>query len=342
MDMGALRNLFITIGLTLVFLSAYAQHDTLRLKNGNVLFGEIKELNSGVLKIETDYSDSDFAIDFDEVVGLSIERQTIIILEGGSRYEGFLRSDKPGFVRFDSGEGESMSIPLQRVNRLWQVEEKWLNRLSGNIDIGFNLTKADNNRQITASAGLQYAGLRWVVDGDLSTLRSERDQVDKVERTSASVSLTHTLSEKWYVLSTTTFLSNTEQALDGRFGFRLGAGRFLAISNKLAWGLSAGLNYNWENFQQSEFDRQSTEAFISTDFNMFDFKDFRLKTALIVFPSLSERGRFRADYNIDLKYDLPWDFYIKVGFQFNYDNQAVIAGGEFDFVLTSGVGWSFD
>jgi hypothetical protein len=45
-------------------LASYAQHDSLVLKNGNVIVGEIKSLDKGVVTIETDYSKSDFTIEW--------------------------------------------------------------------------------------------------------------------------------------------------------------------------------------------------------------------------------------------------------------------------------------
>jgi len=44
---------------------------------------------------------------------------------------------------------------------------------------------------------------------------------------------------------------------------------------------------------------------------MFDFNDFELKTGIKVYLSLSEKGRVRSDYDITIKYDLMFDFYIK-------------------------------
>ena len=45
----------------------YAQTDTLIFKNGNMVIGEVKSMNRGVISIETDYSDSDFLIEWDKV-----------------------------------------------------------------------------------------------------------------------------------------------------------------------------------------------------------------------------------------------------------------------------------
>ena len=58
------RQLFITLSakaLPLTFLILLstvlkAQKDSLVLKNGNIIVGEIKSLDKGVLTIETDYS----------------------------------------------------------------------------------------------------------------------------------------------------------------------------------------------------------------------------------------------------------------------------------------------
>ncbi|MEP0714217.1 MAG: hypothetical protein ABJC55_20040, partial [Algoriphagus sp.] len=47
--------------------SILAQTDSLLLSNGNLIVGEIKSMDKGVLTIETDYSDSDFKITWGEI-----------------------------------------------------------------------------------------------------------------------------------------------------------------------------------------------------------------------------------------------------------------------------------
>jgi hypothetical protein len=116
----------------------------------------------------------------------------------------------------------------------------------------------------------------------------------------------------------------------------------LILSNKLSWGLNAGLNYNIENYSDGTVNKESTELYLGTQFLMFDFEDLDLNTNINLFPSLSEQGRWRIDYSLDIKYDLPWDFYIKTGLQFNYDNQAALSGSDFDYIFTTGFGWKFD
>ena len=69
--------------------------------------------------------------------------------------------------------------------------------------------------------------------------------------------------------------------------------------------------------------------------------DFNLFTKITAFPGITEKGRFRTDFKMDLKYDLPLDFYVKGGFTFNYDNQPTAGAPETDYVLNTGLGWSW-
>ena len=335
--------------LVLIFLLALfhsislsAQHDTLWVKNGNILYGEIKGFSSGILKMETPYSDSDFTIDYDEVVQLSLERRCLIILKGGERLFGFLKSKENGTVTIYSTEGTREGVNLNDVTSIQVIKKQLWNRFSGYIDVGFNLTKANNQRQLNVDGGISYTGYKWLMNTKISSLFSNQDNVEQIERTSIDGQVNRLLGDKWYVLASASYLSNTEQDLVARYSGKVGAGRFLAITDKLLWGLATGINLNFENYEDVSLNKESVELFISTRFNMFDFKDFSLDTNVDFYPSISERGRMRVDYSLNVKWDLPLDFYVKTSFQFNYDNQPPQTASEFDYILTSGFGWKFN
>jgi len=330
--------------LCLLFYSGQlaAQHDTLWVKNGNVLYGEIKSLNSGVLTMETPYSDDDFTIDYDDVTKLVIERRCIIVLVGGERLFGFLRSEEDKKVTIYSTEGTREGLDLDDVTTIEVIKKKLIKRISGYIDIGFNLTKSNNQRQLNMDGGISYKGFKWIMNAKISSLFANQDNVELTERTSIDAEVNRLVSDKWYILASGSYLSNTEQDLQGRYSGKLGVGRFLSITDKLLWGIGTGLNFNIENYNDSSLNKESTELFISSRFNMFDFKDLSLDTNVDFYPSISERGRIRVDYNLNVKYDLPYDFYVKTSFQFNYDNQPPETASKFDYILTSGFGWSFN
>ena len=336
-----MKRLFL-VGLFFMFYGIHAQNDTIKVKNGNTLFGEIKKLRSGILTMKTSYSDSDFTIDFSEVVEINVEKKCFIILTGGRRLTGYIKSHKPNEFTFKESEGETKVYRMKELVVLDELDDRFWKRISGNIDVSYNLTKANNASQLTIGGGLSYRGAKWVSAANITALNSQQDDVDDISRTDITGDVQRVLPKKWYLLGNLSFLSNTEQALNARYSIRIGGGRYLALTNQLAWGISIGLNFNIENFSDLTPDRQSTELFLGSNFSMFDFKDWTLNSSINIFPSLSESGRWRVDYNLDLKWDLPYDFYIKTTLQFNYDNKAAAAGSNFDYVWTTGVGWEFN
>ena len=326
----------------LLNLTTEAQNDTIRLKNSNVLFGEIKSLTTGVLTMETPYSDKDFQIEFDKIVTLSIIRKCIINLTGGRRYFGHIKSEAPGNFTIFFADGTSEQFKLNELVALIEVNEKFWKRIKFGLDLGYNFTKANNNAQFTISGNFNFVGEKWLTKGYINVLNSSQDSISNVKRTDAMLETIRLLPRKWYLLSDVSFLSNTEQALKGRISPSLGLGRFIKSTNKLYWGVTLGATYNIENYEDSTLNKTSSEAFLGSTFNMYDFKDFNLNTGLKLYAGLSEKGRLRTDYDITLKYDLPWDFYIKTEFTVNYDNQPAVSGNELDYIFTSGFGYKFD
>lgn len=334
-------NRFLVLFLSCLPLGLAAQKDTLWLKNTNVLYGEVKSLSSGVLKMETPYSDDDFTIDYDKVDKIYIERECLILLTGGIRVIGYIRSENPEQVTITDDSGVKSVYSLKYITTIETINAKFLQRFDANVDVGLNITKANNLRQLTIGGGIHYKGFKWFSDFDISSIMSNQDNVQETQRTNVNLDLTRMVSEKWFIRATGSFLSNTEQNLKGRYGARGGAGRFLAFTPKLLWGILGGLNYNIESYEDASLNKESVELYLSSNLNMFDFKDFSLFTRLDFYPSLSERGRIRLDYILNTKYDLPYDFYLKAELQFNYDNQPVLGGSDLDYVLTTGIGWEF-
>jgi len=327
----------------LVFsLTIEAQNDTIRLKDNTSLTGEIKSLSTGILTMETAFSDKDFKIEFNKVEEIIISRKCIISLTNSRRYYSNIKSETPGTFTLFFEDGTSTQFKMDEMTGLIEVNEKFWKRLKFGLDLGYNFTKANNNAQFTISSNFNFVGEKWLLKGYINVLNSSQDSVKNVKRTDAMIEAIRPLQNKWYMLSDVSFLSNTEQALKGRVSPSLGLGRFIKSTNKLYFGLSLGATYNIENYEDATLNKTSSEAFLSSSFNMYDFKDFDLKTGIKFYAGLSEKGRIRADYDITIKYDLPWDFYIKTEFTLNYDNQPAVSGTELDYIFTSGFGYKFD
>ena len=184
-----------------------------------------------------------------------------------------------------------------------------------------------------------YVGKKWNFNASYGNTINNQDKVDMTKRVQADLDAQRLFVNDFFGIAQVSFLSNTEQALKGRTTGLLGVGKYIVRTNKLYLGLRTGLNYNIETYFDPTLDKNSMEVNLGTGLNMFDFNDFNLSTDIIGYYGLTESDRFRVDYSINLKYDMPWDFYIKFDFSLNYDNQPADTGSEFDYVFNSGFGW---
>ena len=234
-----------------------------------------------------------------------------------------------------------MECPIEDIVNLGQYKTKFLDRISASIDIGFSLTKANNLRQINSRSSIGYRTRKWSTEASFNSLNSTQDDVEPIRRVEGNVNFRYILPKRWYPTVTISTLTNTEQKLDFRLNAQIGMGRYIIRTNYSYWGASIGVNRNIERFSNETEDRNSWEGYMGTELNLYDIGDLSLLTNIVVYPGITEQGRWRSDFTFDIKYDLPLDFYIKAGFTVNYDNQPAEGADELDYVFQTGIGWEW-
>ena len=335
-----MKNLIIIAILSITVSSNSFSQDTVSFGNGNEIIGELKSLDRGVLVFETDYSDSDFKIEWSGVKNLSTATLLLITLSDGERLTGSITSgDSTGLIL--NVDGTTIIVPADKIVYLKSLDEGIWSQIYANVDVGLSLTKAKNLRQLNVSAGLGYLGENWAWNAHFNSLNSAQDSISPTKRTDGGVTANIFLPKDWFVTGSVDFLSNTEQLLDLRLNGRVGLGYYLVHSNRWYWSFAGGVAIISENYSSDENGKESMEGFIGTEVNLFDIGDFNLFTKVVVYPGITEQGRIRTDFNTELKYDLPRDFYIKGGISVNYDNQPAAGASEMDYVFNSGFGWEW-
>ena len=338
-----LRRFLFIFFCSLLVNQAMAQHDSLILKNGNVIVGELKSLDKGVLTMETDYSKSDFTIEWNKINKIYSKSRFLITLTDGRRMNGSFQSSGEGNeITIETTDSAKIVTKLDDVVYLKGLESDFWSRLSASIDLGLSFTKANNLRQYNVRSNFDYLADRWLFSFYYNDTRSHQDSVEATKRTDWGPSFKYFLQNDWFLNATLTFLSNTEQALKLRTTGKLGAGKYLLHTNKAYFNLGGGLSINNETFTNETPSRSSLEGYVGLELNLFDIKDLSLLTNLYVYPSFTESGRWRYDFNIDAKYDLPHDFYLRAGATVNFDNRPAIPGSEYDYVTQFSIGWEFN
>ena len=320
-------------------IGIYAQKDTLYFKNKEIMIGEVKSMSNNILVAETKYSDQDFKIAFDKVVKLILVNKYSIYLVDGSNFYGTLKSKKDNEVTITYGD-TIQDVSISKIVSLNKIESGFWKHFTGSFDFGYNLAKANNSKQLTFALQLNYISEKWIHSAKYDALNTVQDNVEDIERVEWELDTKKYYKDNWFFNSNFSFLSNTSQSIKGRFSPSFGMGNYLVRNNKLYFLAGGGLTYNIEKYFDSSTDKNSFELLLTTQLNMFNFEDININTSVSMFPSLSEKGRFRTDIDFSFKYDLPYDFYIKSSISVNYDNQPYQDIEELDYVFSTGFGWS--
>ena len=337
--MKTLIPLSISLVLCSISITSSGQ-DSLVFLNGNWMVGEIKNMDRGVLTIETDYSKKDFTIEWKGIKEIYTATTFLITLADGTRHSGSLRS-VDGFIDITIGAATVHRCTLQDVVYLNQISNKFWDKIKASVSLGYSLTKAQNLKQFSLRSSVGLIEERWMLDFSFNRIRSTQDEVDPIYRSDGGVSFAYFLPKDWYIPISLTFLSNTEQQLDLRLLGKVGIGKYVIHKNNAYWGFSGGVSQNFENYFDDANDRNSVEGYIGTELNLFDIGDLSLLTRIMAYPSLTESGRLRTDYMFDAKYDLPLDFYVQLGLTVNYDNQPVDDAPKTDYVTQVTFGWKW-
>jgi hypothetical protein len=317
------------------------QHDSLILKNKDVIVGEIKLLDKGVLVLETDYSDSDFTIEWLQVKELYTVTRFLIGLKNGERINGKINyhNDSSRLMVLNDDDVQLLVL-LEDVVFLRQIKTNFWGRMKFNLDLGLTITKANNLKQFSIRTAAGYAAERWQIDATYDLLRSVQDNVAATKRADGRLRYQYYFKHDWFISAAITSLSNTQQAIQLRTTAKLGPGRMMWQTNKKYWGVGLGIASNNEKFTTTQAqNRKSWEAYVASELNLFDVGDINLLSTIYVYKGLTQPQRWRTDVKLDLKVDLPYDFYIKPGITLNYDNRPAIINRDLDYVFMFGIGW---
>lgn len=342
----------VLITFSLFTFFSFSQNDSIVFNNGNYLVGKIKKLELGVLQIETEYSDSDFRVDWELIKYLKSQQIFMITMSNGDRYNGSLEStaNDPKKINIQDEEDGNVAVNLLDITYLKTIDQTFLSRLDLLLSIGYNFTKANNNHQFNARINLGYQANGFSLSSYINTVESfqEREEETGVvkintKRVEGGMGMRFYLVKDWFAMIKSDFLKSSEQQLDIRAVSKGGIGKLFVNNQRMYLLASTGVAWNYEKYANPDLtDRDSpnsAEGYLGLEYKIFDLGDLKLTTSLYGYPSFTESGRFRSDFLFDISYDLPLDLFVGIGFTLNYDNKPAIGSGPTDYVLQTSIGW---
>ena len=312
--------------------------DSVWIRNGDRLTGEVKSLSRALLKYSTD----DFgtiSIEWDKVVRIQSTATFEVQVNSGHKYYGNLGLASNGWVALGLD-----TLSLSDIVAITPIRQTFVARLDGYLDLGFSFQKANKTLQLTSGAKVAYRGPRSETVLEVTTFREDREDSPQTTRLTADLTERYLAANLWSTGLVAGYERNEELDLAGRL--RLGAfgARTLSRNNHVDFWAVAGPVITREHYFSSDSSSVSLEGLIGLVFSAFRYDTPKLNASINsqLYPSFSIQGRVRWENDLRVSYELVKDFMLTVTFFDSFDNKPQSAGAEkHDFGTTLAISWTF-
>ncbi len=324
--------------------SAREKLDVVVAFNGDRLTGEIKSLSYGRLALETDYMGT-VQLEWPDIRRVESPQEFLIEdTEGNLLYGHFAVDPEAGYLAIAGVDQVTRRVAMDRVARLSQAEERLVDRVHGSFSLGFDYTKSSDITVLSGSFNTNYRGpdSNWNLGVDINSTQDPAQGT--IDRDSIDYSYRWLRPAGRFWAGLTSFERNEETGIDARVLVGGGYGSYFlqTSSNEIAALIGLAATREWATGAADN--QASLEGMLGIDWRVFDFATPKtnLTAKAVVFPSLTESGRYRTDASISLRREIVSDFYLDLSLYQSYDSDPPDADAQkSDYGLITSLGYSF-
>jgi hypothetical protein len=236
------------------------------------------------------------------------------------------------------------TLQLISVVKINPIKQSIWSALDGYLDIGFDFKRARKVFNLHTAGEVRFRGRKYGFKLNAKTYFQSQDSVEDVQNHNAGLQLERFLANRWSIALSNEWTSNSELSLDLRTQFGLSAVWMLSQTNSSELRTSAGVNLNREQYVGSDTANVSGEGVVGGDFLAFRFDSPKLdvNTSLYGYPSITDLGRVRIQFDLRVSYELLKDFTVGLTFYDSFDSRPPSAtASKNDFGVTIPIGWKF-
>ena len=325
---------------------AKRKDDVVVMKNGDKFTGEIKGLERGELIFQADYMEDSVHLDWKRVEVLESKDTFIIALSDGRRLTGTIRQ-----VAASNGEdfqilggGLSVQVSSPDVITIEQREASFWNQLTGSVNYGFGFDSGNNSTNSSLAADVALNTAKNSVRAAASSAFASQSNAQNTNRFTFDSLYARSLTPRWIAAGLFSLLKSNQQDLNLRSTYGGGIGRKLVQTDRTTLIAIGGAAYSHESYfpqPGKEPVHNNLESLFGVTFSTFRFKTLNINSQMLLFPSLTDPGRFRLSSQSNLRIELMRNFNWNFQVYENYDTRPPINAPKNDLGLTNSLGWTF-
>ena len=326
--------LLILLGFCSMSFIQAQKTDRIFMKNGDHLTCDIKWMEFGKVKVKVDEMSSIY-IEWDAIDSLWSNRIFEVHFEDGSLME----------MSLEEKFHEHIQNNYENVVRLARIKDRFISRLEGDASLGFNYDKSSEILRIAIDADITHRSFKKSTVLEMGTVFTLDDDQERTNRRDSKI------IQNWFAKNEVSYRAmigydqNTELGLKGRLLGGGGIGKDF-LNDQTAWlfaGVGASGNIEWST--DSTIERKTNaEAVGIVEFKKFsyDFPEIDINSSLTIYPSFTQGGRIRMDWDTKLKIEIIDDFFVSLNFYYHYDSKPIdVLASKNDWGTSFSVGYSF-
>jgi hypothetical protein len=318
--------------------------DSLFFRNGSIILGEIKAIKLGVVNFDPDDA-NDISVQLIKLKTIAGSGEIFRIETTSDHvyYGQIIKSSKSGYVNIVTTT-DTVEQVIERISVLYPFKDVFLERFSGNAELGYSYTRSSNFGRVNFNLNASYITRKDEISFGANGIYSISDTAFSRDQEDVNFKYNYYLGPTWFLTAFISYQRNLELGISRRYQQGLGVGnKFITTRHIYGW-LRTGVAINQ---QQSTDDVKSgtlTELFGQVQFNFFRFTvpKISLDCSQTFYYSLSQKDRIRNSGQTNLNWELINDFDLSLGFYNNYDSKPpASAASTFDFGIVFGLNYKF-
>jgi hypothetical protein len=297
--------------------------DSIFMKDGTILSGELKALKSGRIEFDID-NISIVKIKYDKIKMIrGVSHAYRIETSDRKIYYGYLRrTDVPGTVKVDMKDSIA-TIPIHNISTLTSLNSKSLRTINGYISSGFNYARSSKAGRFNLDGVMHIQLQRMNTDVTGNMFISQTDSTWVRDRESFSLNSFYILNPWFSLGGTLKYQRNFELGLARRFQEGVGLAVNLLNNNNFQIRTLSGVVVNQEKSTEGiEFPTQVEIPFqLYLEYFKFSKPNISVITTQSAYFSLTDAGRVRWDGETRISWEIIEDLAFSLQVYHNYDNR---------------------
>lgn len=327
----------------LTSISLAEKTDIVVISSGITVIGEIKKVEFGQLTFKTDDMGT-LEIKWNKVIHLISKHTFEINTVDGRLLIGSLDSSSVKGEIVIKNEKDTIKILAIQIAEIAPIKSSFWDKNSGSVSAGVNYIKSTSNGQLNISFTNTFRSEKWSSHSILNSVFSFQEDQQTTKNQNLNINLERELPKNWLAGATLSFEQNTELGIQLRTSIiPMGGYIFIQSITNVFWGVM-GLSFNKENYTDTTESNFNLDGYVQLQYQIFvyDHPKVSLNTYANIYPGLTDWGRIRSNFYINLDWELLSDFYWALTFNYNFDNRPTGDASTNDYQINSALKYTFN